>query len=107
MLLSRVLIFRGREETTMRGRIALLSLLVLFVGFAVYLGLMTEASWDDTRKANAQQKCDEVQTFTGNGIKETQPFTVTSDTWRLRYDFESSTPDQQFRACANREHIRM
>jgi hypothetical protein len=79
----------------MRGRIAFLSLIVLFVGFAVYLGLMAEASWDDTRKANAQHNCDEVQTFSGNGIKETQPFTVTSDTWRLRYDFQSSTQDQQ------------
>ena len=79
----------------MRGRIAFLSLIVLFGGFAVDLGLMIEVSWDDTRKANAQQNCDEVQTFTGTGIKETQPFTVTSDTWRLRYDFQSSTPDQQ------------
>src|SRR5215207_9548280 len=87
--------FRGREETTMRERIAFLSLIVLFVGFAVCLGLMAEANWDDIRKANAQQNCDEVQTFTGNGIKETQPFTLTSDTWRLRYNFESSTPDQQ------------
>jgi hypothetical protein len=88
--------FRSWEETTMRGRIAFLSLIVLFGGFAVYLGLMTEASWDDTRKANAQQNCDEVQTFTGSGIKETQPFTVTGDTWRLRYDVQSTTPDQQF-----------
>lgn len=80
----------------MRGRIAFLSLIVVFGGFAVYLGLMIEASWDDTRKANAQQNCDEVQTFTGSGIKETQPFTVTGDTWRLRYDFQSTTPDQQF-----------
>jgi len=79
----------------MRGRIAFLGLIVLFGGFAVDLGLMIEVSWDDTRKANAQQNCDEVQTFTGTGIKETQPFTVTSDTWRLRYDFQSSTPDQQ------------
>jgi hypothetical protein len=79
----------------MRWRIAFLSPIVLFVGFAVYLGLMAEVSWDDTRIANAQQNCDEVQTFTGSGIKETQPFTVTSDTWRLRYDFESTTPDQQ------------
>ena len=79
----------------MRERIAFLSLIVLFVGFAVCLGLMAEANWDDIRKANAQQNCDEVQTFTGNGIKETQPFTLTSDTWRLRYNFESSTPDQQ------------
>jgi hypothetical protein len=79
----------------MRGRMAFLSLIVLFIGFAVYIGLLTEAGWDDTRKANAQQNCDKVQTFTGNGIKETQPFTVTSDTWRLRYDFQSSTPDQQ------------
>jgi hypothetical protein len=90
-----VLPFRGREETTMRERIAFLSLIVLFVGFAVCLGLMAEANWDDIRKANAQQNCDEVKTFTGNGIKETQPFTLTSDTWRLRYNFESSTPDQQ------------
>ena len=64
----------------MRWRIAFLSPIVLFVGFAVYLGLMAEVSWDDTRIANAQQNCDEVQTFTGTGIKETQPFTVTSDT---------------------------
>jgi hypothetical protein len=78
-----------------RWRIAFLSPIVLFVGFAVYLGLMAEASWDDTRIADAQQNCEEVQTFTGSGIKETQPFTVTSDTWRLRYDFESTTPDQQ------------
>jgi hypothetical protein len=90
-----VLPFLGREEIPMRGRIAFLSLIVLFGGFAVDLGLMTKVSWDDTRKANAQQNCDEVQTFTGTGIKETQPFTVTSDTWRLRYDFQSSTPDQQ------------
>ena len=79
----------------MRGRMAFISLIVLFVGFAVCLGLMAEANWDDIRKANAQQNCDEVQTFTGNGIKKTQPFTLTSDTWRLRYNFESSTPDQQ------------
>jgi hypothetical protein len=79
----------------MRGRIAFLSLIVVFVGFAVCLGLIAEASWDGTRRANAQQNCDEVQTFSGNGIKETQPFTVTTDTWRLRYHFESSTPDQQ------------
>ena len=78
----------------MRGRIAFLSLIVLFVGFAVDLGLMMKVSWDDAPKANAQQNCDEVQTFSGNGIKETQPFTVSGDTWRLRYDFESSTPDQ-------------
>jgi hypothetical protein len=79
----------------MRGRIAFLSLIVVFGAFAVYLGLMAEASWDDTRKANAQQNCDELQTFSGNGIKETQPFTVTSDTWRLRYDVQSTSTDQQ------------
>jgi hypothetical protein len=79
----------------MRGKLAFLSIIVLFVGFAVDLGLMIEVSWDNTRKAYAQQNCDEVQTFTGSSIKETQPFTVTSDTWRLRYDFESTTPDQQ------------
>src|SRR5918993_3932292 len=79
----------------MRGRITFLSLIVLFVGFAVYLGIVAEASWDDTRKANAQHNCDEVQTFSGSGIKETQPFTVSGDTWRLRYDFESTTLDQQ------------
>jgi hypothetical protein len=79
----------------MRGKLVFLSIIVLFVGFAVDLGLMIAVSWDNTRKANAQQNCDEVQTFTGNGIKDTQPFTVTSDTWRLRYDFESSSTDQQ------------
>jgi hypothetical protein len=79
----------------MRGKLAFLSIIVLFVGFAVDLGLMIEVSWDNIPKANAQQDCDEVQTFTGSGIKETQPFTVSSDTWRLRYDYESTTPDQQ------------
>src|SRR5215211_4682686 len=79
----------------MRGRIAFLSIIVLFVGLAIDLCLLIKANWDDTRIAYAQQNCDEVQTFTGSGIKETQPFTVTSDTWRLRYDFESTTPDQQ------------
>ena len=79
----------------MRGRIVFLSLILLFVGLAIDLCLLMAASWDDTRIANAQQNCDEVQTFTGSGIKETQPFTVTSETWRLRYDFESTTADQQ------------
>ena len=79
----------------MRGKLVFLSIIILFVGFAVDLGLMIEVSWDNIRKAYAQQNCDEVQTFTGNGIKETQPFTVTSDTWRLRYDYESTAPDQQ------------
>jgi hypothetical protein len=79
----------------MRGRIAFVSLIVLFAGLAIDLCLLIVASWDDTRIAHAQRNCDEVQTFTGSGIKETQPFTVTSDTWRLRYDFESTTPDQQ------------
>jgi hypothetical protein len=79
----------------MRGRIAFLSIIVLFVGLAIDLCLLIKANWDDTRIAYAQQNCDEVQTFTGSGIKETQPFTVTSDIWRLRYDFESTTPDQQ------------
>ena len=79
----------------MRGKLAFLSIIVLFVGFAVDLGLMIEVSWDNTRKANAQQNCDEVQTFAGSSIKDTQPFTVTGDTWRLRYDFESTAPDQQ------------
>src|SRR5215212_7802849 len=79
----------------MRGRIAFLSIIVLFVGLAIDLCLLIKANWDDTRIAYAQQNCDEVHTFTGSGIKETQPFTVTSDTWRLRYDFESTTPDQQ------------
>ena len=79
----------------MRGRIAFLSIIVLFVGLAIDLCLLIKANWDDTRIAYAQQNCDEVQTFTGSGIKETQPFTLTSDTWRLRYNFESSTPDQQ------------
>src|SRR5215217_971818 len=79
----------------MRGKIAFLSIIVLFVGLAIDMCLLIKANWDDTRIAYAQQNCDEVHTFTGSGIKETQPFTVTSDTWRLRYDFESTTSDQQ------------
>jgi hypothetical protein len=79
----------------MRGRIAFLSIIVLFVGLAIDLCLLIKANWDDPRIAYAQQNCDEVHTFTGSGIKETQPFTVTGDTWRLRYDFESTSTDQQ------------
>jgi hypothetical protein len=79
----------------MWGRMAFLSLIVLFVGFAIDLGLMIRVSSDNNNRANAQQSCDEVQTFRGSGIKDTQPFTVTSDTWRLRYDFQSTTPDRQ------------
>jgi hypothetical protein len=79
----------------MQGKIAFFSVILLLVGLAIDVCLLMQASWDDIRKAYAQQNCDTVQTFTGNGIKDTQSFTVTSDTWRLRYDFESTTEDQQ------------
>ena len=88
-------LFVAGRRLRLSGRMAFLSLIVLFVGFAVDLGLMIRVGWDNKNKANAQQNCDEVQTFRGSGIKETQPFTVTSDTWRLRYDFQSTTPDRQ------------
>jgi hypothetical protein len=95
MLLSQVLTFRGGQETTMRGKIAFFGVILLLVGLAIDLCLLIKVSWYDIRKAYAQQNCETVQTFTGNGIKDTQPFTVTSDIWRLRYDFENATPDQQ------------
>src|SRR5687768_3721714 len=79
----------------MQGKIAFFSVILLLVGLAIDVCLLMMANWDDIRKAYAQQNCETVQTFTGNGIKDTQPFTVTSDIWRLRYDFESTTPDQQ------------
>jgi hypothetical protein len=79
----------------MQGKIAFFSVILLLVGLAIDVCLLMMASWDDIRKAYAQQNCDAVQTFTGNGIKDTQPFTVTSNTWRLRYNFESTTDDQQ------------
>ena len=79
----------------MQGKIAFFSVILLLVGLAIDVCLLMKTSWDDIRKAYAQQNCATVQTFTGNGIKDTQPFTVTSDTWRLRYDFESTTGDQQ------------
>jgi hypothetical protein len=79
----------------MQGKIAFFSVILLLVGLAIDVCLLMMANWDDIRKAYAQQNCDTVQTFTGNGIKDTQPFTVTSDTWRLRYTFESTTDDQQ------------
>jgi len=79
----------------MREKIVFLGIIGLIVGLAVDLGLMIEVSWDNSREAYAQQACEKVQTFTGNGIKDTQPFTVTSDTWRLRYKFESTTGNQQ------------
>jgi hypothetical protein len=79
----------------MRRKIAFFSVILLLVGLAIDLCLLIKLSWDDIRKAYAQQTCETVQTFSGNAIKETKPFTVTSDTWRLRYDFESTTPDQQ------------
>jgi hypothetical protein len=79
----------------MQGKIAFFGVILLLVGLAIDVCLLMKASWDDIRKAYAQQNCDTVQTFTGNGIKDTQPFTVTSDTWRLRYNFESTTGNQQ------------
>jgi hypothetical protein len=79
----------------MQGKIAFFSVILLLVGLAIDVCLLMKTSWGDIGKAYAQQNCDTVQTFTGNGIKDTQPFTVTSDTWRLRYDFESTTDDQQ------------
>jgi hypothetical protein len=79
----------------MQGKIAFFSVILLLVGLAIDVCLLMKTSWGDIRKAYAQQNCDTVQTFTGNGIKDTQPFTVTSDTWRLRYNFESTTDDQQ------------
>jgi hypothetical protein len=79
----------------MQGKIAFFSVILLLVGLAIDVCLLMKTSWGDIRKAYAQQNCDTVQTFTGNGIKDTQSFTVTSDTWRLRYSFESTTEDQQ------------
>jgi hypothetical protein len=79
----------------MRGKIAFFSVMLLLVGLGFDLCLLIKVSWDDIRKAYAQQNCEAVQTFSGDGIKDTQPFTVTGDTWRLRYDFQSSDPDQQ------------
>jgi hypothetical protein len=79
----------------MREKIVFLGIIGLIVGLTVDLGLMIDLSWDNTREAYAQQGCEKVQTFTGNGIKDTQPFTVTSDTWRLRYKFQSTTGNQQ------------
>ena len=79
----------------MRGKIAFFSVMLLLVGLGFDLCLLIKVSWDDIRKAYAQQNCEAVQTFSGDGIKDTQPFTVTGDTWRLRYDFQSTAPDQQ------------
>jgi hypothetical protein len=79
----------------MRGKIAFFSVMLLLAGLGFDLCLLIKVSWDDIRKAYAQQNCEAVQTFSGDGIKDTQPFTVTGDTWRLRYDFQSSDPDQQ------------
>jgi hypothetical protein len=79
----------------MQGKIAFFSVILLLVGLAIDVCLLMKTSWGDIGKAYAQQNCDTVQTFTGNGIKDTQPFTVTSDTWRLSYDFESTTDHQK------------
>jgi hypothetical protein len=79
----------------MQGKLAFFSVILLLVGLAIDVCLLTKTGWGDIREAYAQQNCDTVQTFTGNGIKDTQSFTVASDTWQLRYDFESTTEDQQ------------
>jgi hypothetical protein len=47
--------------------------------------------------ARAQLNCTAVETFTGNGIKQTPPFEVTSDQWRIRTNFESTAADEGFR----------
>jgi hypothetical protein len=79
----------------MQGKIAFFSVILLLVGLAIDVCLLMKTGWGDIREAYAQQNCDTVRTFTGNGIEDTQSFTVTSDTWRLRYSFESTTEDQQ------------
>ena len=78
----------------MRGKIAFFSVMLLLIGLGFDLCLLVKVSWDDIRIAYAQQNCETLQTFSGDGSKDTQPFTVTSDTWRLRYDFQSTAPDQ-------------
>ena len=51
----------------MQGKIAFLSAILLLVGLAIDVCLLMKTSWGDIRKAYAQQNCDTVQTFTGNG----------------------------------------
>jgi hypothetical protein len=79
----------------MRGKLAFFSVMLLLLGLGIDLCLLIKVNWDDIRIAYAQQNCETLQTFSGDGIKETQPFTVTGDTWRLRYDFQSTASDQQ------------
>jgi hypothetical protein len=79
----------------MRGKFAFFSVMLLLLGLGIDLCLLIKVNWDDIRIAYAQQNCETLQTFSGDGIKETQPFTVTGDTWRLRYDFQSTASDQQ------------
>jgi hypothetical protein len=79
----------------MRGKLAFFSVMLLLLGLGIDLCLLIKVNWDDMRIAYAQQNCETLQTFSGDGIKETQPFTVTGDTWRLRYDFQSTASDQQ------------
>ena len=79
----------------MQGRIAFFSVILLLVGLAIDVCLLMKTSWDDIRKAYAQQNCATVQTFTGNGIKDTQPFTVyqryMAIALRLRKHYRRST----------------
>jgi hypothetical protein len=75
------------------SRLLLIPLLFFFV-------IGVREAWDLMPRAGAQQdgSCETVETFTGEGIKQTPPFTVNSDTWRLSYSFESNTDVQNVSA---------
>lgn len=75
-----------------------------FVGIAVGMLVFTTAltvrlAWELIAPAApvvAQDNCREVETFTGDGIKQTPPFEVQSDTWKIVYEWQADPQNPDF-----------
>jgi hypothetical protein len=65
---------------------------------AVLTGFVVLAIWGihEPEVAIAQQTdCTLVDTFAGEGFRETRPFTITSDRWQLTYEVSGLQPGQE------------
>lgn len=69
-----------------------------FFGIAVGLLVFTTAltlrlAWELMPKAEAQNSCQQVETFQGQGDLQTPPFEITGDTWQITYELSNLEED--------------